>query len=255
MGKIQHNEYGLAELLYKALHDYENGYSMAKACRNYGLDYVRVLNLMKSENFKRMEIVQPVQLSEFYKVKDGYELIYDAVFDIPSNVVLPPDYRTSIAEAMQKLTDREQEILRERYFYSKTLEEVAEVHNVTRERIRQIEAKAIRKLRYPETKKMLSMGLAQYEREKLKAQNAETEAKVMQSLNRKPAELSDKLLTPITEMDLSVRSYNCLTRAGKKTLADIATLSDDDLFHIRNMGRKSVNEIRAKINALIGGGE
>ena len=53
--------------------------------------------------------------------------------------------------------------------------------------------------------------------------------------------------TKIENMDLSVRSYNCLKRAGIDTLQQLAKLSYRDLINVRNLGRKSVNEIIEKL--------
>ena len=53
--------------------------------------------------------------------------------------------------------------------------------------------------------------------------------------------------TKIENMDLSVRSYNCLKRAGIDTLQQLAKLSYQDLTHVRNLGRKSVDEIIEKL--------
>lgn len=47
----------------------------------------------------------------------------------------------------------------------------------------------------------------------------------------------------IEELDLSVRSYNCLSRAGCKTVGDICCMTHDDLCRVRNLGRHSVDEI------------
>ena len=47
----------------------------------------------------------------------------------------------------------------------------------------------------------------------------------------------------IEEMDLSVRSYNCLKRAGINTVADLAGKSEEDMMKVRNLGRKSLEEV------------
>jgi len=64
-----------------------------------------------------------------------------------------------LGEVLNGLTERERRILELRYGlsdgYSRTLEEVGKQYNVTRERIRQIEAKALRKLRHPTRKSKL----------------------------------------------------------------------------------------------------
>lgn len=54
----------------------------------------------------------------------------------------------------------------------------------------------------------------------------------------------------IEELDLSVRSYNCLKRAGIETVKDLISLSDNEICHIRNMGKKSFKEISQKLGML-----
>ena len=52
---------------------------------------------------------------------------------------------------------------------------------------------------------------------------------------------------PIEEMDLSVRSYNCLKRAGINTIQDLLKKSKSDMFKVRNLGAKSVEEVIQKL--------
>ena len=52
---------------------------------------------------------------------------------------------------------------------------------------------------------------------------------------------------PIEEMDLSVRSYNCLKRAGINTIQDLLKKSRSDMFKVRNLGAKSVEEVIQKL--------
>ena len=54
---------------------------------------------------------------------------------------------------------------------------------------------------------------------------------------------------PIEEMDLSVRSYNCLKRAGINTIQDLLKKSKSDMFKVRNLGAKSVEEVIAKLES------
>ena len=53
----------------------------------------------------------------------------------------------------------------------------------------------------------------------------------------------------IEELDLSVRSYNCLKRAGINTVEDLIDNSEEDMMKVRNLGRKSLEEV---INKLLG---
>lgn len=54
----------------------------------------------------------------------------------------------------------------------------------------------------------------------------------------------------IEELDLSVRSYNCLKRSGAKTIRDLIGKTQDDLMKVRNLGKKSLDEVIEKLNSL-----
>ena len=54
----------------------------------------------------------------------------------------------------------------------------------------------------------------------------------------------------IEELDLSVRSFNCLKRAGINTVEDLIGKSEDDMMKVRNLGRKSLEEVVEKLNSL-----
>lgn len=53
----------------------------------------------------------------------------------------------------------------------------------------------------------------------------------------------------IEDMDLSVRSYNCLKRANIHTVEDLTMKTEDDMLKVRNLGRKSLDEVIAKLNS------
>ena len=54
----------------------------------------------------------------------------------------------------------------------------------------------------------------------------------------------------IDELELSVRSYNCLKRAGINTVEELCNKTADDMMKVRNLGRKSLEEVLAKLNEL-----
>lgn len=58
------------------------------------------------------------------------------------------------------------------------------------------------------------------------------------------------LSLPIKELELSVRSENCLLRAGIKTVGDLVQRTPEELLKIRNLGRKSLSEIQDKLSKL-----
>ena len=59
-----------------------------------------------------------------------------------------------------------------------------------------------------------------------------------------------KLEMTIDELDLSVRSYNCLKRASLNTVAELAAKTEEDMMKVRNLGRKSLKEIKEKVRSL-----
>ena len=64
------------------------------------------------------------------------------------------------------------------------------------------------------------------------------------------AGLSPELAMPIEDLDLTVRSYNCLKREGINTVSELIALSEDQLMNIRNFGSKSVDEVRDKLTSM-----
>ena len=54
----------------------------------------------------------------------------------------------------------------------------------------------------------------------------------------------------VEELDLSVRSYNCLKRAGINTVQELASKSMDDMMKVRNLGKKSLEEVERKLKEL-----
>ncbi len=76
-------------------------------------------------------------------------------------------------------------------------------------------------------------------------------AKNTQVMVEKEESKKEKVLEmPIEELELSVRSYNCLKRAGIATVEDLANKSQDDMMKVRNLGKKSLDEVTNKLIAL-----
>jgi len=76
-------------------------------------------------------------------------------------------------------------------------------------------------------------------------------AKNAEIMIEKEESKKEKVLeTTIEELDLSVRSYNCLKRAGINTVQDLTNRSENDMMKVRNLGRKSLEEVIAKLDSL-----
>ena len=156
------------------------------------------------------------------------------------------------------ITDKEEKVIRLYYIDGKTLEEIGKEFGFTRERIRQINEKAIKKLKlfkkyFYGGKWCLMEELAKEEYQKyLETQKSYWK---YESAKQYILQYESGVFLPIREqkienLDLSMRSYNCLKRAGIRTIGDLLNFTYNDLFKIRNLGRKSLKEVLDKIHDL-----
>ncbi|GEN55158.1 DNA-directed RNA polymerase subunit alpha [Halobacillus litoralis] len=77
------------------------------------------------------------------------------------------------------------------------------------------------------------------------------EAQKAEIMVEKEEDQKEKVLEmTIEELDLSVRSYNCLKRAGINTVQELANKSEEDMMKVRNLGRKSLEEVKHKLDEL-----
>jgi DNA-directed RNA polymerase subunit alpha len=76
------------------------------------------------------------------------------------------------------------------------------------------------------------------------AQNAEIMVEKEETQKEKMLEMT------IEELDLSVRSYNCLKRAGINTVQELTAKSEPEMIKVRNLGRKSLEEVKSKLADL-----
>jgi len=176
---------------------------------------------------------------------------------------------------VSRLTDREQKLIHLRFQYGLTLEAVGRIFGVTRERVRMIQNKALRKLRHNMAyNNCFVVDTATYDEMKaqvvrLEARCAELEKAMADIYTTQPEIVEDKYAmailrnTRLEELDWSVRAYNCLKRAGFHTVGDLiqfdqAQHTDANSFlykdwkSIRNLGRKSLLEIAKVIYDFCG---
>lgn len=74
--------------------------------------------------------------------------------------------------------------------------------------------------------------------------------KVEIMVEKEETQKEKKLEMTIEELDLSVRSYNCLKRAGINTVQELTDKSEAEMIKVRNLGRKSLEEVKFKLNEL-----
>ncbi len=178
---------------------------------------------------------------------------------------LPSDFHQTLAYVLAGLTEREQTVIDMRFKRQMTYEQVGREYKITRERVRQIEAKAIRKLRHPSRIKLLIRGVLGWVEDAREMGRQETISKELWSAIDGILKIADALKTdptaaakidaekyrdvnpandiPIEEACLSVRALNVLKRSGFTTLRSVCTLTWDELTRLRNMGKKSAEEI------------
>lgn len=183
-------------------------------------------------------------------------------------VVCPSDIDTTIEWLINaRLTQREGNIIRMRYAEGMTLIEIAHEYDITGNRVRQIEAKAIWKLRCCGGWLQLDVNhwtsiLKIQQRMEQNLEIAVTH-RVLAALDERIPSLrklindgikneiaEQKHVNPdmdIRDMDLSVRTFNCLSRAGIKNLAELRYMTVSDLKHIRNLGSGCIREIESKL--------
>ena len=143
------------------------------------------------------------------------------------------------------LTEPEAYILRLRYINELKLEDIANLREVTRERIRQIEAKALRRLRHVVYTQSLSLSK--------QISNKKNEIKSLESQIQQIRDTMSDVLehpsnTPIEELPLSVREFNGLKRAGVNNVHDILrSINNIEIMTYRSLGLGSINNI---INVL-----
>ena len=167
-------------------------------------------------------------------------------------------YPPAIEDALKTLTEREQKVLELRYQKGMTLQRTSEYFGISRERIRQVEAKALRKLRHPfrfrrclldTTEKAVEL---EKENSRLRLQNVILSDKlknagILSNDEVEAVKKPDTASIDISDMELSVRSYNCLRRTGINTLYDLTQMSMDNMMKVRNLGRRSLMEIIDKM--------
>ena len=159
-----------------------------------------------------------------------------------------------LVKIFETLSDKENYVLIKRYFRNKdftinSYKEIGEELGVTPERVRQIELRAIRKLKHPSRLRRFEYVFSS-NKEELDIDYIKTILSDGVTFNFNEATLSAKRDIPIEEIDLSVRSYICLKRAGINTSGDLFDKTEAELMKLRNLGKKSLHEVLIKRKEL-----
>ena len=230
---------------------YKNGYNAAKS------HWKTVMkNALEEKSRERVNLlrVYPYNLIPLINGEDDESDI--RAWEEDNKVYYSPRL---IEEVMtQHLTERENKVLQMRYEWGMSLEEAGSELGVTRERIRQIEARAIRKMRTRKRDIMCAPAI-DYRKELSDNELLRNQVNYLQSeldrirgistLQREEADKKRSVMeTSIDALGLSCSAYNCCKRAGINTLGDLSMKTLNDMYHVRNLGRRSLREIEKKMS-------
>ena len=247
----------------------------ARTFKQYYIDCVAKARLQKKQSMKEfnkntdhLEYPETL-LAQLDITPEAFGNYYDEIV---------PNFNENIKRILDKemFSDRERYCLMAYYKDVRDLEDIGKSLDVTRERIRQIIGKAIRKLKHPTNRDMLLQG-----KDKFELISINEKEEIIKEFKEKIGydliiewignhEITEELLdvchsiintynnnkpkgkeeTPIEDLDLSVRSYNCLKRWGINTLKDLTSMTRDGMMKVRNLGRKSLKEVESKLKEI-----
>lgn len=151
--------------------------------------------------------------------------LLEDIFGREIDFELAGDFDGTLEYVLHTLNERERDIVLRRYKDKKTYEQCSKPYGVTRQRIRQIETKALKKLKYRE--EMLQYGIEKY-------------IDFIKAIKSVPN-------LPIEAINLSCRIYSCLKRSGIDTIGQLIQLEPEQLAQVRNLGKKAYREIVDKL--------
>ena len=183
--------------------------------------------------------------SEECEVPDFWPFkLINSVFD--NDKAWQEAYLPGIIEVVNELKDYEKTIIILR-FTGLNGREIADIINRSKSRVYQVEHKVLRILRNPmRRKRMIAVSTAEFNQVKDNEINLMNELKRWKKVDI-DMEMNKLLSIPIEELDLSIRSFNCLKRGGINTVGDIINKSQEDIVKLRNLGRRSFEEVRSKL--------
>lgn len=168
------------------------------------------------------------------------------------SIVLSDDVTAGINYAISTLSEIEQKVIMNRFAIGKNKSQTAIAIGVSASRVRDVEAKALRKLSHPRKFLFMTLGIQGYLEEKSGKEYQRgyqngfvdgAEAQRTESCDEIEKHQNDKQSIPLEELDLPIRSFNCLKRAGCNTLGDVIKITPENALKIRNLGRMSARGI------------
>ena len=246
----------------------------ARTFKQYYIDCIAKSRLQKKQSMKEfIDKTDHLEYPETLLVQlditpEAFGNYYDEII---------PNFNENIKRILDKemFSDRERYCLMAYYKDVRNLEDIGKSLSVTRERVGQIIGKAVRKLNHSTNRDMLLQGKDKFE---LISLNEKEE--IIKEFKEKIGydliiewignhEITEELLNvchsvintynnrpkgqgeaTIEDLDLSVRSYNCLKRCGIHTLKDLTSMTRDGMMKVRNLGKRSLKEIESKLKEI-----
>ena len=246
----------------------------ARTFKQYYIDCIAKSRLQKKQSMKEfIDKTDHLEYPETLLVQlditpEAFGNYYDEII---------PNFNENIKRILDKemFSDRERYCLMAYYKDVRNLEDIGKSLSVTRERVGQIIGKAVRKLNHSTNRDMLLQGKDKFElislnekeeiikefKEKISydliiewiSNHEITEElldichSIINTYHNRPKEQEE---ITIEDLDLSVRSYNCLKRWNIHTLKDLTSRTRDDMMKVRNLGRKSLKEVESKLKEM-----
>ena len=236
---------------------------------------ISIAGVKYDKTFKTLEEARKyLNNSKMYATRKDIDWPYNLIDELfPNTETLDYDYVLENFEKnfnfiLNSLTIREAEILDGYYKKGYLLDSLALQYEISRTRVQQIIHKALRKIKHPSRCAYLKYGIEFKQKqdnvERLKME-LDIEINRLNDLIYHKRDIIRKLKIEIDEeietesnilcrnfheLDFSCRTYNCLKRAGIKTIGDLISKSEKDMMKVRNLGRKSLKEIKEKLEAL-----
>lgn len=201
-------------------------------CKNY-LKEQYLQNALEKSKVRKPILEYPENLLYLLGIENTAQNYYEKMI---------PNFTENYEKASEYLTPREKDIIAYRLKENKTFDEIGKIIGCTRERIRQIEKRALHKLKG--RVRFLTNEVADYELvkeqeyKKLKEQMSYEVA--LQIVSEHKEQERKKL---IINAPLSVRAKNCLLRYNIVFVDELKTIDYDDLIKMRNLGKKTYKEI------------
>jgi len=152
------------------------------------------------------------------------------------------DMADGLAYAIEALGERRKAILRMYYAEGMNSREIAEHFGVSSSAICTMKRNAVMRLRRPDAMCYITYGLKGFE-------ERQQRLRLDKEVKKNSEQYQQVMGVRFEELDLSVRSFNCLRRAGFVTIGDIVDLTEDEIIGIKNLGWKQYDEIGRKLLA------